>query len=211
MLALITAPVLTPSTSIAGGDMFREAGAAEVSANGWSADTTIPLETRPVYGVAPSFTVRDGPAGDLLLAVVLRYDRDVEGVSTRADEGGYNRRAVRGEQEWSDHASGTAVDVNTTCRPLGSRASDTFNPTQVAAIRALVDSTGGAVEWGGDYDEPSRGGLSGARADPMHFALAPNTSDERARHAVVALGGIAPPAVTNRPSAPGCRPLAATN
>jgi len=75
--------------------------------------------------------------------------------------GGYNFREIRGYEgtgKYSNHASGTAIDINWDKHPLGERG--TVTSSQADAIRKKAAELG--LRWGGDY----RG-----RADEMHFEV----------------------------------------
>ncbi len=74
---------------------------------------------------------------------------------------GYAHRPVKGESSGlSNHASGTAGDVNAPRHPLG--AIHTFSDGQVRQIRQILDEVDGVVRWGGDYL---------GRKDEMHFEI----------------------------------------
>jgi hypothetical protein len=78
------------------------------------------------------------------------------------DEWGYAFRDVRGVPgKLSNHASGTAIDLNATKHPLGKVG--TFPADKVPIIRALAKKY--RLAWGGDY----RG-----RVDEMHFEVCVN-------------------------------------
>lgn len=103
-------------------------------------------------------------AGDVrtvLDHVAARFDAEVERVDP-ATSWGWANRAVRGEgaDVVSNHASGTAIDLNATEHPIGAR--DTFSDAQVETIRAIVAEVAPVVAWGGDY---------GGRSDEMHFEI----------------------------------------
>lgn len=134
-----------------------------VSQNGWPADP--PRSARTIPGTNVAITVADGPAGDVLLHVLGQVHQRVENVELRseageADDWGYAHRDVRGSGDLSNHASGTAVDVNATRHVLGAR--DTFTPDQVNEIHRILREVDGVVRWGGDYT---------GRADEMHFEI----------------------------------------
>ena len=75
------------------------------------------------------------------------------------DDWGYAFRMVRGSTDkLSNHASGTAIDLNATKHPLGKVG--TFPSEKVAMIRALAKKYG--LKWGGDYK---------GRIDEMHFEI----------------------------------------
>jgi hypothetical protein len=80
------------------------------------------------------------------------------------DDWGYCYRKVRGTQTViSNHASGTAIDLNATKHLLG--AVNTFNKEQDKTIRRLCRKYG--LKWGGDYRY---------RKDEMHFEIALNSA-----------------------------------
>jgi len=74
------------------------------------------------------------------------------------DDWAYAFRDVRGGTALSNHASGTAIDLNATLHPLGE--SDTFTPEQVKIIRLLCKKYG--LKWGGVFVH---------RKDEMHFEV----------------------------------------
>lgn len=77
------------------------------------------------------------------------------------DWGWADRPVVGSSSSLSNHASGTAVDLNAQVHPLGSRG--TYRAEQVARLRArLRGPYGGTIRWGGDYSQ---------RADEMHFEI----------------------------------------
>ncbi len=75
------------------------------------------------------------------------------------DDWGYAYRDVRGVPgKLSNHASGSAIDLNATKHPLG--AVGTFDASKVPMLRALAKKYG--LTWGGDYKN---------RKDEMHFEI----------------------------------------
>jgi hypothetical protein len=153
------------------------------SQNGWSANNRSVISTRTVRGTHVRLAVRDGPAGDLLLEVAALFDLTVQEIDTavgaQSDDWGYAERPVRGSADvLSNHASGTAIDLNATRWPLGSAPEVNLSARQVAAVREIVAATGGAVRWGGDY----RG-----RKDPMHFEITDNRTEADCVRALAAL------------------------
>lgn len=133
------------------------------SQNGWRANDRSVVTTRNVPGSAVRLAVRNGPPGDLLLEVASLFDRMVENIDDVADDWGYAERPIRGSSTTlSNHASGTAIDLNATRHPLGTSPSANFSDGQIRTIRAIISATGGVVRWGGDYS---------GRKDPMHFEI----------------------------------------
>ncbi|WP_282946935.1 M15 family metallopeptidase [Cellulomonas endometrii] len=129
------------------------------SQNGWP---VIESGTDPRLVAIPKIAgrVRVGEVAQIFTYLVTRFDAEVEDVDRGADEWGHAYRAIRGATTYSNHASGTAIDLNATQHPLG--AVGTFTTAQVAAIRRILADLGGVVRWGGDYS---------GRKDEMHFEI----------------------------------------
>ena len=92
-----------------------------------------------------------------------RFNREVQPIR-KASSWGFAPRNIIGSTIISNHASGTAIDLNADDHPLG--AVGTFNAGQVSAIHAIlrdcvVDGVP-VIRWGGDYS---------GRKDEMHFEL----------------------------------------
>jgi hypothetical protein len=148
------------------------------SQNGWTANDRSLIATRTPPGTRLRLPVRIGPAGDLLLEVVALFDLMVQDVDQGADDWGYAERPIRGATALSNHASGTAVDVNATRWSLGSAASVNLTPRQIQTVREIVAATGGVVRWGGDYT---------GRKDPMHFEINNGQTDATCARALARL------------------------
>ena len=104
--------------------------------------------------------VRGGDVHTILTDLCRWFDREIEPIR-RADSWGWAYRPIRGKTNgYSNHSSGTAIDVNATTHPLGVR--NTFTADQRAKIRAKLRDYEGAVRWGGDYQN---------RPDDMHFEI----------------------------------------
>lgn len=134
-----------------------------VSQNGWPVNP--PRSAHTIPGTNVRVTVADGPAGDVLMHVLGQVNSRVEDISMNSDRNerddwGYADRSVRGSEAISNHASGTAVDMNATRHVLG--AQNTFTPTQVQEIHRILGEVDGVVRWGGDYT---------GRRDEMHFEI----------------------------------------
>jgi hypothetical protein len=152
------------------------------SQNGWPANDRSVIATRTVRGTHVRLAVRVGPAGDLLLEIVALFDLMVQDVDQGADDWGYAERPIRGATALSNHASGTAVDVNATRWPLGSAPSVNLTPRQIATVREIVSTTvvdgRAVVRWGGDY---------AGRKDPMHFEIADGATEAECARALAQL------------------------
>jgi hypothetical protein len=115
-----------------------------------------------IPGTGRHIVMRDGSTGFLLAHFALFFHQKVEPINEgQWDEWGYAVRAVRGQTTgYSNHASGTAMDLNAVAHPLGKVG--TFDEAQAAAIRKRLKFYAGCIRWGGDY----RG-----RKDEMHFEI----------------------------------------
>lgn len=135
-----------------------------LSQNGW---TVVDTGTSPDLTPLPWVTgrVRAGDVHVVLAYLCRRFNTDVEPID-RASSWGYANRAVRGATDYSNHASGTAVDFNAPDHPLG--AVGTFTAAQRAAIGRILHDLEGVVRWGGNY---------AGRKDEMHFEVIGRPSD----------------------------------
>lgn len=130
------------------------------SQNGYPANDAS-LTTIYTIGKGRQVRLAKGAPGALLVRWANWFDANVEDIDATADDWGYAERTIRGDSTTlSNHASGTALDLNATRHPLGQRG--TFTKAQTAAIRAELLRYGGAIRWGGDYAN---------RADEMHFEI----------------------------------------
>ncbi len=132
------------------------------------------------------------PTAPLLIAVARDYNREVERLRP-ADSGCHNPRHIDNDKNkpWSNHGSGTAVDLNWKSHPLG--AVGTHNAAQVAAIRRILKryTMDGVqlIRWGGDYPD---------RKDEMHFEI--NVRESVALTGVrwLQAGGVTMPLIDDR-------------
>lgn len=125
------------------------------------------------YSLIASYTIvrdvkislRKGDASVVLLHFARWFDANIENL-TKADTGGYNPRKIEGSDTWSNHASGTAMDLRWNRHPMGKSA--TFTAPQAAKIRAQLKFYEGVIRWGGDYK---------SRVDEMHFEINKGPTD----------------------------------
>lgn len=132
------------------------------SQNGWTASAdpeAINVGGFTVAGVAFPNGVRRGDVGTVLRYVAETFHRTVEPLHLGWCWG-YYYKPIEGSSTLSNHASGTAIDLNAPAHPMGRR--DTFPPARQAAIRRILTYLEGAVRWGGDYT---------TRPDDMHFEI----------------------------------------
>lgn len=120
--------------------------AEPMSYNGWPAirDGRDPrLTTITIPGTPIRLRVLAGDVATILGWVATRWHREVEplDVGHAADDWGWAYRPVRGGASLSNHASGTAIDLNATRRPFRTSASRTMTPQQIAAANRIVTDT----------------------------------------------------------------------
>lgn len=136
------------------------------SQNGYSANDVNLTQNATIPGTTRKIRVRKGPAGELLLWFAGQFDKLVEDIEAgQLDDWGYAERPIKGGTALSNHASGTAIDLNAPKHPLGARG--TFSKAQVDRIHGLLNKAQGCIRWGGDYS---------GRADEMHFEINKNES-----------------------------------
>ena len=107
--------------------------------------------------------IRGGDTAVVLGWVADRYNSTVEPI--RVDQSwGYAPRKIAGSNTISNHASGTAIDINSLDHP---QHADTMDAAHKAACRAIVEASKvgvvPVVRWGGDYPT--------SQLDQMHFEI----------------------------------------
>jgi hypothetical protein len=146
-----------------------------LSENGWPvlpADSPLLYTwSVPLKGGTLKIRLRHGSVGFLLCYALMLWDRWIEPVYGQLlDDWGYAYRPVRDGYRWSNHASGTAFDVNATRHPLGR-----VYTVALAAVwrRILAAQLGRLLRWGGDYS---------TRKDEMHTEVAPGVTMGQIEH-----------------------------
>lgn len=131
------------------------------SQNGWSVITDgSKLDRGDIYpGIKVPNGVRPGDVAVILRYVAARFHREVEPLKPGTCWG-WLVKGIEGSTSTSNHASGTAIDLNAPQHPLGKRG--TFTAGQAKACRRIVAACDGVVRWGGDYT---------GRADEMHWEI----------------------------------------
>ncbi len=116
-----------------------------------------------IPGTGRHLVLRDGAAGFLLVYFALWFHHKIERLNEGVwDEWGWAPRPIRGSTTTSNHASGTAIDLNATRHPLGVATNATFTKKQQRKIRRQLWMFFGTLRWGGDYKR---------RPDAMHFEI----------------------------------------
>jgi len=149
----------------------------EKSQNGWPASKdpeTIKIKSYPVPGTKIKLRVAKRCA-PLLVAFAADFHRLIEPIDEGSlDDWGYAYRPIRGQTTGlSNHASGTAIDLNATQHPLGKR--NTFTSDQ----RDILDELCKMYLIKGGYTFRKR-------ADDMHFEIGCSPSEATAK--IKALG-----------------------
>jgi len=134
-----------------------------ISPNGWPASEdrkAIGIETFTIPGTKIRFACAKAVA-PILVSFAKDFHELVEPIDVgQLDDWGYAFRQTRGSDKvLSNHASGTAIDLNAIKHPLGK--SNTFNRDQSNTIKLLITKYG--LFWGGNYKK---------RKDEMHFEIA---------------------------------------
>lgn len=134
-----------------------------MSQNGYAANDRTLCTTYRIRGTTRSMVFRRGPAGELLAEVIARFHARVEDIDDgQLDDWSYAERPIRGGTALSNHASGTAGDVNALEHVLGADPRDSFTQAQIDEIHKILREAQGCVRWGGDYT---------GRKDGMHFEI----------------------------------------
>lgn len=134
------------------------------SQNGYQAlqsDST-KLYSWKIPGADRHIKLRNGSAGFLLAHLALWYHEKIQKLNIKGqqvDEWGYAYRDIRGSTEVSNHASGTAEDLNASLYPLGRTVMKAYRKARIHVHLRLYR---GAIRWGGDYHD---------RKDQMHFEI----------------------------------------
>jgi hypothetical protein len=99
----------------------------------------------------------------VLLDFAAWFHKTIHHIDTgQLDDWGYAERDIigMGSTDISNHASGTAMDLDATAHPLGKY--NTFNSLQISLIERKLKEYGGVIRWGHDYS---------GRKDEMHFEI----------------------------------------
>lgn len=152
-----------------------------VSLNGWPCPPR-KLVTKPVPGANRRLTLAED-AAPILLAVAGDYHKTIAPIDVGTwDEGGYNDRDARNAPgRKSNHASGTAIDLNWSKEGAqGSAAGRRYFAKARVRLRMaqLKARYGKWIAWGGDWK---------AR-DYMHFEIKPGVTSTDLRAACRRLG-----------------------
>lgn len=166
--------------------------AKKTSINGWEVIDSYGdprLDMKVVPGTTVKIKMREEVL-PLFLALVADYHREVAKLRPK-ETGAFNpRRSNLSPSSWSDHSSGTAVDINWNHEgavgggPYGGMQRMTNKQIKACAEikkRYEIVIWGGDKKRGGDYSNPSYW-------DPMHYALKPGTTLKDVERVIKKLG-----------------------
>lgn len=153
-------------------------GGTMTSQNGWPSYTDYgdpallsnSQSTVPGTSVEIQGGIRSGDAATILLEVARRFNASVEPLVQSLGCWGFEPRNIRGSNSVSNHASGTAIDLNSLRHDLGDDPANSYSQQQIAVIHSILSAMGGVVRWGGDYS---------GRKDGMHFEINTTPDDPR--------------------------------
>lgn len=164
------------------------------SINGWPVLDNPPwsdprLEKKPVPGVPKRTLTMRREVLPLFLALAKDYHDTIAPIDEGdLDDWSYSYREARAANAWSDHASGTAVDLNAAKEGwLGmSNYSWWANPAKHRAAQDIkkryeVVMWGGSKDFGGDY-------YNGSTVDWMHWAIKPGVTVAQVQDVIKRLG-----------------------
>lgn len=130
------------------------------SQNGYTVlDSLSDCKYYDVEGSYARLPLRRSLVGYVLARFAVDFNREVENLNA-TDCHGFNRRKISGSNDWSNHASGTAIDLNATKHSYGRVG--TFNSSQLVALREVLSNYDDVIKWGGDYRYTK---------DEMHFEI----------------------------------------
>lgn len=157
------------------------------SINGWVVlDPTSPLlVSRLIPGTTRKLRMRSDVL-PLFLALAAEYHRTIAKIDVGTlDDWGYSHRIANASTKWSDHSSGTAMDLNATAEGRQGtgpivwwRTANRYLKATALKKKFAVVIWGGAKGLGGDYN-------LGQYTDSMHWAVAPTANLTRVKAQIV--------------------------
>jgi len=146
------------------------------SQNGWPASANraeIDIKSYAVDGCQTVIACAAAVA-PLLTHFMAEFHKLIEPIDQgQLDDWGYHFALIPNTQDYSNHSSGTAIDVNAVKHPWGKVG--TFEAGKVPMIQALAKKYG--LRWGGDYH---------GKKDEMHYEVI--LTPEQAKNLITKLG-----------------------
>lgn len=131
------------------------------SQNGWPVVDKAKCDQGPFLGTKFPNGILHGPVAAVAVWQLRRYAATVEPFGPPGCWG-YDLKKISGSSDYSNHASGTAWDINAPQHPMGVPTAHTFSSTKMTACHAIISAAGGVLRWGGDYK---------GRVDSMHWEI----------------------------------------
>jgi hypothetical protein len=131
--------------------------------NGWPASPDLPIRPLVVddIPIVPGILDNDDVA-TVLGYVVRQFHERVEPLQDPGCWGFSFRANVNDPSSLSNHASGTAVDINAPLHPNGVETFRTFTADQIGTCHLILAEVDDAVRWGGDFN---------STPDAMHWEI----------------------------------------
>lgn len=149
-----------------------------LSQNGWPASAdrnSIGVKNFQVPNANRHFSCASAVA-PILINFAAEFHKSIEPIDVGTyDDWGYNFAIIPNQSDYSNHASGTAIDINATLHPW--KRTGTFSLVKLVRLHLLVRKYG--IRWGGDYQH--------GFVDPMHFEIVETPAQIRARIASMKL------------------------
>jgi peptidoglycan hydrolase-like protein with peptidoglycan-binding domain len=131
------------------------------SQNGWSVVDKAKCDQGPFLGVYFPNGILDGPVAAIALWQLRRYVATVEPLHP-GQCWGWDVKKIQGSDTYSNHASGTAWDINAQRHAQGAPIARSFTAAEIKACHAIEHASGGVLRWGGSYT---------GRVDGMHWEI----------------------------------------
>jgi D-alanyl-D-alanine carboxypeptidase-like protein len=131
------------------------------SQNGWPVVAKSACDQGPFEGVTFPNGILAGDVATIARWQLRRYEALVEPLKQGSCWGWFVKKII-GSDDYSNHSSATAWDINADEHFLGDPPSKSFTAHQIAGCRQIVDEADGVLRWGGDYS---------GRKDGMHWEI----------------------------------------
>jgi hypothetical protein len=132
------------------------------SQNGWPVVPRSAVDEEPlIRNVRVPNGMLKGDVAFIFRWLAERYDKRVEPI-VAGQCWGWFVKTIEGSSTISNHASGTAIDINAPQNPMGSGTTKrSMTTAQINECHKLEDESDDVLRWGGDF----------GRNDPMHWEI----------------------------------------
>lgn len=157
------------------------------SQNGWLVVGKDHCDQGPFLGVHFPNGILKGAVAAIAVWQLRRYAATVEPIRS-GQCWGWDVKRIKGSDEYSNHSSGTAWDINAQRHVQGVPPSHSFTGAEIRACEAIEQASGGVLRWGGSYH---------GTPDGMHWEIVKGAAATNAfaakiagPHADLALGDV---------------------